>query len=459
MSKESLFIGSKLKKLRRDKKMNQKNLALELGISPSYLNLIERNRRGLTANLLLKLSDVLDVEVSELNQNTDVQLNHDLNELLAQDMFSDFGITNQDIDDLTNENPQIGRAMIRLFDKYKMRQKQNQKLTSQYINNGGQDTSTDQTNFENDASPEYIAELVSDFIQDQSNFFPTLEKAAERVRQDVDLMGEGLLHGLKAFTMNSFALRVKVSDLPNDEGHIFDKEMGILTISSFSNSQSQVFCVAEHTGLYAAQHEIDDIIEDANFEDERINNYLELVLARYFAASILMPYDRFLARAKETRYDIDLLCHYFDVSFEQVCHRLTSMQKPGSKAVPFHFVRTDIAGHISKRFSLSGIKIPRYGTACPRWNIYAAFMQPGRINVQMSKTPDGETYFCIARTISKGVRRFGEPLRHFSVGLGCKSIHAKHMVYSDSIDLKDTSQIVQIGATCPVCQRYDCKEH
>ncbi|MBL1420676.1 MAG: DUF2083 domain-containing protein [Alphaproteobacteria bacterium] len=455
MSQQALYIGSKLKKLRRDRNINQKNLALELGISASYLNLIERNRRGLTANLLLKLADIFDINVNELSQNTDVQLTNDLSELLADDIFADFAITNQDITDLTAENPEIGKAMIRLFDKYNMRQKQNQKLINQFITGADGEAAM----IDSEASPEYMAELVSDFIQSQSNYFAVLEQAAERVRLDVDLMGEGLFHGLKAFAVNSFAIRTIVTELPDDESAQFDGDTGVLNISDFSTEQSQIFCLAEHIGLYAAKNEIDDIIEGANFEDERINNYLEQVLSRYFAACIMMPYDGFLKKAKQTRYDIDLLCHYFNVSFEQACHRLTSMQKPGSKAIPFHFVRTDIAGHISKRFSLSGIKIPRYGTACPRWNIYAAFMQPGRINVQLSETPDGQVYFCIARTITKGVRRFGKPLRHFSIGLGCKYIHAKSMVYSDSVDLKDAGQLVRIGATCPVCQRHNCSIH
>lgn len=458
MTQQTIYIGSKLKKLRRARNINQKNLAQELGISASYLNLIERNRRGLTASLLLKLASFFDINVNELSQDTDAQLNNDLAELLADDMFADFGITNQDVSDLTAENPEIGKAFIRLFDKYNLSMKQYQNLANQYaegstLKNGA----LDQINHQ--SSIEYLSEQISDFIQHNSNHFPTLEAAAERVRLDIDLVGEGLFAGLKTFAINSFALRILIADLPNDESFIYQNDLGVLRLSSFSDAQSQVFCLAEHVGLYAAKHEIDDIIEGADFEDERLNDYLEKTLARYFAACILMPYDEYLAKARATRYDIDLLCHYFEVSFEQACHRLTSLQRAGAKAIPFHFIRTDIAGHISKRFSLSGIQIPRYGAACPRWNIYAAFMQPGKINIQLSETPDGQVYFCIARTITKGVRRFGKPLRHFSIGLGVKYMHAKSMVYADGVDLKDANQVVRIGATCPVCQRYNCTEH
>ncbi len=463
MAQQSLYIGNKIKRLRQNNNINQKTLAHELGISPSYLNLIERNRRGLTVNLLLRLSEIFNLDIAELSHSADSQMTSDLMELFDSDIFSDFNITNQDIQDLSAENPEVGKAFIRLFDKYKMGIKQYQKIVQKLPKAElvSENSANKPVNipYEDSENVEYMSEIISDFIQNSANYFPSLEQAAERVRMDIDLTGETLFQGLKTFAINSFAMRVVIAELPNDESYIFDKQLGILTISSFSDAESRAFCLAEHVGLYAAKHQIDDIIEQADFEQERLNDYLERVLARYFAACILMPYDVFLAKARETRYDIDLLCHYFSVSFEQACHRLTSLQKPGAKAVPFHFVRTDIAGHISKRFSLSGIKIPRYGTACPRWNIYAAFMQPGRINIQMSETPDGQIYFCIARTITKGVRKFGKPLRHFSIGLGVKYMHAKSMVYSDGVDLKDISQIVRIGATCPICQRYNCNEH
>jgi len=158
------------------------------------------------------------------------------------------------------------------------------------------------------------------------------------------------------------------------------------------------------------------------------------------------------------RYDIDRIARHFGASFEQVCHRMTTLQRPGSQGVPLHLIRTDIAGNISKRFSLSGIHIPRHAGACPRWNVYSAFLQPGRVNIQLSQMPNGGTFFCIARSFEKGGYRHNALRRHFSIGLGCDIAHAKKLIYSDGIDLTNTTQIVPIGTSCRICPRLECDQ-
>ncbi|VAW22486.1 Transcriptional regulator, Xre family, partial [hydrothermal vent metagenome] len=166
----------------------------------------------------------------------------------------------------------------------------------------------------------------------------------------------------------------------------------------------------------------------------------------------------FIKACFEHRYDVERIARQFNASFEQVCHRMTTLQRPGAAGLPLHLVRTDIAGNISKRFSMSGIHIPRHSGACPRWNVYGAFLQPGRINVQLSQMPDGEIYFCIARSFEKGGFRHNAQRRHFSIGLGCHISHAARMIYSDGIDLSNTTQIVPIGVGCRICPRMACEQ-
>jgi predicted transcriptional regulator len=180
------------------------------------------------------------------------------------------------------------------------------------------------------------------------------------------------------------------------------------------------------------------------------------VLAAYFAAALIMPYGPFHRACRDYRYDIERLGRRFGASFEQVAHRMTTLQRPGALGIPLHLVRTDIAGNISKRFSLSGIHIPRHSGACPRWNVYTAFLNPDRINVQISQMPDGERYFCIARAFSKGDYRYNAPLRHFSIGLGCSILYAKEMIYADGIDLNNPGQIIPVGVGCRICPRMEC---
>jgi predicted transcriptional regulator/transcriptional regulator with XRE-family HTH domain len=453
MTTHSIFIGGKIKKLRRDKNINQKTLASDLGISASYLNLIERNRRGLTVDLLLKLAGLFEIDITELSQQNDAHIASDLMEVFGDILFADFDMTNKDIQDLATENPEIGKAFIRLYDKYQADLKPSS-IKDSSLNHGGLKNTT--------ASPskpnEYMSDLTSDFLQEHNNYFPSLEDAAERIRSDLNLTHDDLFQSLKSFAHNTFGLRVRSAELPENQPYNFNEDYNMLVISNYLPQSSRIFILAKYIATLATQMEIEKIIVDQYFEDPEIEIFLKAILARYVAGAIIMPYDEILNHAKKTRYDIDLLSRLFGCSFEQVCHRLTTLQRAGSKGIAFHFIRTDIAGNISKRFSTSGIQIPRYGGACPRWNIYSAFMQSGQINTQISEMPDGQVYFCIARSFTKGLRRFGAPVRHFSIGLGCKFTHAKSLVYSDGIDLKNSEQIVPIGVNCRICPRKNCSE-
>ena len=171
-----------------------------------------------------------------------------------------------------------------------------------------------------------------------------------------------------------------------------------------------------------------------------------------------MPYELFYNECKKHRYDLELIQHTFAASFEQVAHRVTCLQNPKMKGIPFHMLRADIAGNISKRLSLSGIQIPRYGGACPRWNIHSAFVTPGKIHAALSKMTDGEKYVCIARTVEKGIGRHGVHRSMVSIGLGCEAKYAKDFVYSDQLNLKDDKAAIPIGVNCRTCTRLDCQQ-
>src|SRR5258708_32547195 len=171
-----------------------------------------------------------------------------------------------------------------------------------------------------------------------------------------------------------------------------------------------------------------------------------------------MPYDDFPGTAEEMRYDIELLQHHYIASWEQVCHRLTTLRRPGASGVPFHFVRVDIAGNISKRFSGTGIRFARFSGSCPRWDVHAAFLTPGRVRTQLSKMPDGTAYFCVARTIRKSYGGYASGDSLMAVGIGCPVREARKLVYADGHDLENLDAAVPIGTTCRLCERLDCDQ-
>lgn len=434
-------IGSRVQRLRRAKRVSQADLAVALGISASYLNLIEHNRRRITVPLLMKLAGYFGIEPGELVENDESRLVGDLMELFSDDVFAENALTNQDIRDLAASNPSVGRAVVRLYDQYKTLR----------------ETSRRQGVVEDEVGYHPATDAVSDFIQENANYFPTLEAAAERVRHDIDFSSDSFEYGLKTYLFNVFGLNWRSASLPAGIARRYDAAAHELITAEVLPPESALFAVAHQLGLLAASRQIDELIEAGNLAADA-PVLTRNALASYFASALIMPYEPFLKACQETRYDIERIQRRFRTSFEQVCHRMTTLQRPGMSGIPLHLVRTDIAGNISKRFSLSGIHISRHSGACPRWNVYAAFLHPERINVQISQMPEGQRYFCIARSITKGGHRHSAPRRHLSIGLGCHIGHARQMVYSDGMNLDDPSQAVPIGVGCRICPRMDCEQ-
>lgn len=431
-------IGGRIRRLRRQRRLSQADLAQALGISASYLNLIEHNRRKITVPLLFALAGQFGVEPGELMDGDETRLVGDLMEAFGDDLFADSDVTNLEIRDIAHAHPAAARAVLRLYDRYRL------------LAAGGRPLPTE-------TEPFHLAtDAISDFLQAEANHFPSLEAEAERLRADIDQSGDSFESGLRAYLFNVFGLEVRLASLPQGIARQVDAGRQSVLLSDLLPSESASFLLAQHLAQVAGSAEIARLIAAADLPGGDAPALARNVLSSYLAAAIIMPYAPFLRACRETRYDIERLARRFGASFEQVCHRMTTLQRKGAAGIPLHLVRTDIAGNISKRFSLSGIHIPRHSGACPRWNVYAAFLAPDRINIQVSQMPDGQRYFCIARTVSKGDYRFNAPRRHLAIGLGCAVGHAREMVYSDGIDLTSDMQAVPIGVGCRICPRLEC---
>jgi len=433
-------IGGRIRRLRRQKQLPQADLAQALGISASYLNLIEHNRRKVTVPLLFSIAGYFGVEPGELVDSDEGRLVGDLMEAFGDDLFADSDLTNLEIRDLAQTNPAAARAMLKLYDRYRV-----------VARSGPIANDTEEPGHFHHAT-----DAISDFLQDNANHFPAIEASAERIRADVDNSGDNFDYGLRTYLFNVFGIEVRLASLPQGIARQFDRSRNHLLISDILPAESALFLIAHQLGQLAAGAEINAVIADADLPEGDAPLLAKNVLSAYFAAALVMPYAPFLRACREYRYDIERLGRRFGCSFEQVCHRMTTLQRKGAQGIPLHLIRTDIAGNISKRFSLSGIHIPRHSGACPRWNVYSAFLSPERINIQLSEMPDGSRYFCIARTIAKGDHRYNAQRRYMSIGLGCSILHARDMIYSDGIDLRSDNQVTPIGVGCRICPRMEC---
>jgi predicted transcriptional regulator len=289
------------------------------------------------------------------------------------------------------------------------------------------------------------------------NHFPELEEAAEALWQQAGLDPEALYSGLLgAFRARGVQVRIHWAEEARGVLRRFDPHAKVLSLSELLSPRSRTFQLAHQWALLALGDLLDRLTEDPLLAGPTARAMARVALANYFAAAVLMPYTPFRQATLAARYDIELLSRRFQASFEQVCHRLSTLRRPGEEGVPFHFLRIDIAGNISKSFSASGIRFARCSGCCPRWNIHASFLTPGLIRTQISEMNDGRKYFCIARTLSRDTGTYRGQHAIQALGLGCEIAYARELVYADGLVLDQPP--VPIGVTCRLCDRTDCEQ-
>ena len=449
MSQINLKIGPKIKAFRRKLGIQANKLADQLGISPSYLNLIEGGKRKIDGDLLLKACQELKIELSDLAVKSDLNLVNDISELLDDQLFEDLDILGPEIKDLVNTNPKIARALIKLGDNFKQK---DHDIINRVENLSGKIIDSRKAAFP--------GEIVSDFLQENKNYFPNLEDFANSVFEKIQINNRSTYFGLCEFLKKEYGILVK--DVLPEEGKpfskIFKKNKKELLLSDYVTLETKKLYAASQIAHEGAIKDINEYLSKFTFPSEESKKLTKVALLNYCGAAILMPYKLFHHECMKNKYDLELLQNTFATTFEQIAHRVTCLQDPKLPGIPFHFLRVDIAGNISKRFSLSGIEIPRYGGACPRWNVYSAFTRPGIIQAAVSKMSNGEKYVCIARTVEKGVGRFGEAKSILSIGLGCEAKYAKDFVYTENLNINDKKTEIPIGVSCRTCDRLDCSQ-
>ncbi|MCK6529943.1 short-chain fatty acyl-CoA regulator family protein [Myxococcota bacterium] len=449
---DTLRLGSKVRQLRRRESLTQVQLASRLGISASYLNLIERNRRPLPAPLLIKLAQLCQVDIAEFAAENDARLIPDLTEVFADPVFEGTVVLPQDLEEVVTASPPVARAVITLYEAYRAARTTSGRDASEPGRGGDEAATIDLARLS--------SEEVSDFIQRRFNHFPELEVAAEQLWKDARLdrndIGPGLVQHL-ARRLGVDVRFVAVGDAERATRR-FDAHARRVTLSELLPPRSRNFQLAHQICLLTHGEVLARYTRDDRLTTDESRALCRIALANYFAGAVLMPYAPFWEAARRLRYDVELLGHRFRTSYEQVTQRLTTLQRPGCEGVPFHFIRVDVAGNISKRFSASGIRFARFSGACPRWNVFSAFLTPGRIRAQLSVMPDGTVYFCFARTVNKGVGGWHGAHALHAIGLGCRLEHARDLVYSDGMALEDLKAALPVGVTCRLCERMDCEQ-
>lgn len=509
------LIGATLRERRRALGITQAALAAQLGISASYLNLIESDKRSIAGALLKRVADALGFTLAEIDGAAERRLVADLGELCGEPMLADLGLEPAGAQALVGRHREWGRALVRLHRAWIDRGQAVNALSdrlhqdpflgeavhsmltqvtairssAEILQSAGEldavrrgrflgivgDESARLADvarslaafFDQDAAGTRSvtpADEVDDFIVDFDNHFPALEQAGEDFRASAAIGGDCSEAALRAYLRREHAVEVVVRPVSElDPAHVrhlvgFDAGARTLVLAEEAMPATRRFELARlATELHAQGRAVDEVLARAGqLTSEAARRRARRALSSYLAAAVLLPYEAFFDAAQRLHCDVDRLVQRFGASFEQVCHRLVTLHRPGASGIPFALMRVDAAGFTSKRFPLPRLTVPRHGPACPMWAVYQALHVPGTIVRQLAQWPDGQRMLLVARTVEKSRPAFSLPRRLQSVMLACDALHADKTVYGAGLDLSSAGPAVPVGPSCRLCVRRDC---
>jgi predicted transcriptional regulator/transcriptional regulator with XRE-family HTH domain len=447
-------VGHRLRSLRLSRNIKQADAARDLGVSPAYLNLIEKGKRVTPFPLLWKALRYFEVDPEAfMSQLGEARVDQALAALLDEPLLKSLHLGQDELNSLSAE-PKLAGTVAALFNLYKNTRSQLENVMAQLSSEqrahaAGAEGRLDYSPFDE----------VTDFLQQQHNYFPELEEEAEALRQD--LAAERiLLSGQLARALEArFGLAVRIAESPSGSSVVrrLDLERRTLTLSPALLEQPLKFQLAASIGLQVLDRtRLVERMVGARTRHAETPTLIKVNLANYFAGALLLPYGDFFREAQRTRYELDTLSSLFGVTWETTAHRLCNLADPKRRGLPFHFIRTDIAGNISKRYSGTGLKFASAGS-CGKWAAHLAFLTPSQLTRQYSQMPDGTTYFDFARVQVQP--HDGSVVRGtaYSIGLGTHAENAKHLAFGlPTADVKRDA--VPIGVSCRFCERTDCNQ-
>ncbi|MFE7139124.1 short-chain fatty acyl-CoA regulator family protein [Streptomyces sp. NPDC057644] len=472
------YAGARLRRLREERGLSQAELARMLAISPSYLNQMEHDSRPLTVPVLLRLTEAFGVDPGFFSERDTARVLADLREALADEVGA-ARVSAAELSELASRLPGVANVLLDLG-------RRNQALAGRLaeaaeLRGGG-----------GPELPRSPHEEIREFFYRRQNYLHDADLAAEELAAEIGVRPGEVVRALSARLTERHGIRLATADdraggpgtgafrgrsdrRPEGGGgraadtgrphradtgrlHHYDPDARVLYLSGRLRPGQQAFRMATQLALLEYGPEIDRLASEDYDESSATWPLARIGVANYVAGALILPYRAFHTAAEEVRYDIERLTDRFGLGYETVCHRLSTLQRPRLRGVPFSFVRVDRAGNMSKRQSATGFHFSRAGGTCPLWNVYEAFAAPGRIHVQIAAMPDGQRYLWTARAVTRHRGGWGEPGKTFAIGLGCEIRHAGRLVYSDGLDLDNDSAATPIGMGCRICERLDCPQ-
>ena len=439
------FVGPQLRQLRRERRQTQAEMAKVLGVSAGYVNLLENNERSLSLRVLMAVADHYGVDWRDIVADKTSNLLAELRSVINDPMFSG----TPDLIELRAAIDHAPRLVEQFLHLYGIHRNTLERMMRQG------------TNVTSDRLLATSAEaVVHNFFRDNSNYFHDLELAAEALRATEAYEPDDIYATLKVRLLNTHNIRIKrrPTEGMTQALRVYDKENRIIYLSEALDYSNVLFQLAHVLCLIEFQDLLNKLTAGSKITVGTSLSRCHVELANYVAAAYLMPYEPFLREAESMAYDIDRLAARFGVSFEQTCHRLTTLQRPGAQGVPFFFLRVDKAGNVTKRFNSTSFQLAEYGGACPVWKVHMAFRLAGVIIPQFVELPDGDRYFTINRTVDRPTVNFETQDHRLAISLGCELQYAKKLGYAAGFNVDDERMFSRIGINCHVCPRQACSQ-
>ncbi|MEM9277791.1 MAG: short-chain fatty acyl-CoA regulator family protein [Pseudomonadota bacterium] len=446
MAGEKIFIGPKLRELRQSRALTQAEMASQLDVSASYINLIERNQRPASLKFLITLSDNFGLNWRDFTKDTSGVALSDLRLITKDSVFGDALPDIEELRSALDGAPNLVNGFVNIYNAYRAYGERLAEL-NEFLS-ATEDTSLG------------VEQSVHDFFRSNNNHFPKLEEAAEKVVSLASSDRDELYVTLREYLLEQLGVEVNVvrDEVLGTSLRYYNRENHQLILSDGLDHTNRVFQMAHMIAFIGHLDLLNQQMPKTILGNELAASRCRVELANYFAAAIMMPYEEFHAEALQLRYDIERLAARFSVSYEQVCHRLTTMQKPGKRGIPFFFLRIDRGGNVSKRFNVTPIQLARFGGACPKLDVHYSFRVPGRILTQILEMPDHSRYFTINRTVDRPSIRYTNEDKRLAVSIGCPVEYAPELVYGKSVDPSFTQMITEVGVNCRLCPRTGCEQ-
>lgn len=431
-------------------------MAHRIGISPSYLNLIEWNKRQISGALLRRIAEELDLELGDLDGVGERRLFDALEEIAHLPSLSGLGVEEDRIGELIGRFPGWARALAALARSDREASERIQVLTDR-LSNDPFLSDTVHRMLTRIAAVRSASEILSEFPDaepEQRDRFNGIVHQESRALSDV---GEALASYLDKAEETDRALTPvdEVETMFSAHGNHFAEIEA--AAAELAQRLSEPHPVARHMRAATIVEEelaamLDRIVEaEPHIETEAARQRARRLLSGYAVGALLMPMALFRDQAVLWGYDIEALAQAFAVPVEAIAHRLPALSFDADLPV-FGYFTANAAGSILEMRGLDGLALPRYAAACPLWVLYRSQQSPEAVLRQRALFPSGGRFVFVARARIAGPTGFGKPRHYLTDMIAMTEADAMQTIYAPD----PSTPVEEVGPNCRMCPRMTC---